>query len=203
MPGESARDEGLSAIEEIRRIMNEIVNRLKVELLERSSRIRRLADKFIFLVKLDLIDVKSKEHLETLRQHCQDFANHFETDVVSSSLYEEIVDSLTLFRSGNKDFAKNAKDFLASLVQLGWDVFPNLCIAYRLLLTVGYSIASCERSFSKLKLVETYLRSSMSNQRLSSLALISIEKKFLTTEVKEAVVQAFVDSKGVIGYRNS
>ena len=42
----------------------------------------------------------------------------------------------------------------------------------------------------------------MSNQRLSSLSLISIEKKFLTSEVKEAVVQTFDDSKGAIGHRN-
>ena len=186
----------------MKRIMNEIANRLKTELSERSGRIRRLADKFSFLVKLDSIDVEKMEHLKTLKQQCQNFANHFETDVNSSFLNEEIVDCLTLFRSGNKAFPKNAKDFLASLVEFGWDVFPTLCIAYRLLLAIGYSIASCERSFSKLKQIQTYLRSSMSNQLLSSLSLISIEKKFLTSEVKEAVVQTFVDSKGEIGHRN-
>ena len=200
MPGESVKNDGLSAIEEMKRIMNEIANRLKTELSERSGRIRRFADKFSFLVKLDSIDVEKMEHLKTL---CQNFANHFETDVNSSFLYEEIVDCLTLFRSGNRAFPKNAKDFLASLVELGWDVFPTLCIAYRLLLTIGYSIASCEQSFSKLKQIQTYLRSSMSNQRLSSLLLISIEKKFLTSEVEEAVVQTFVDSKGAIGHRNN
>ena len=36
MPGESVRDDGLSAIEEIKRIMNEIANTLKTELSERS-----------------------------------------------------------------------------------------------------------------------------------------------------------------------
>ena len=143
MPGENVKDDGLSAIEEMKRIMNEIANRLKTELSERSGRIRRLVDKFS-LVKLDSIDVEKIEHLKTLKQQCQNFANHFETDVNSSFLYEEIVDCLTLFRSGNRAFAKNAKDFLASFVELGWDVFPTLCIAYRLLLTIGYSIASCE-----------------------------------------------------------
>ena len=202
MPGESLKDDGLSAIEEMKRIMNEIANRLKTELSERSDRVRRLAYKSSFLVNLDSIDVENMEDLKTLKGHCQNFANHFETDVNSSSLYKEIVDCLTLFRSENRAFPKNAKDFLASLVELGWDVFPTLCIAYRLLLTIGYSIASCERSFSKLKQIKTYLRSSMSNQRLSSLSLISIEKKFLTSEVKEAVVQTFVDGKGAIGHRN-
>ena len=71
------------------------------------------------------------KHLKTLKRQCQNFANHFESDVNSFFLYEEIVNCLTLFRSGNRAFPKNAKDFLASLVELGWDVFPTLCIACR------------------------------------------------------------------------
>ena len=117
MPGESVKDDGLSPIEEMKRIMNQIANRLETELSERSGGVRRLADKFSFLVKLDSIDVEKMEHLKTLKQQCQNFANHFETDVNSSFLYEEIVDCLTLFRSGNRAFPKNAKDFLASLVE--------------------------------------------------------------------------------------
>ena len=37
MPGESGKDDGLSAIEEMKRIMNEIANRLKTELSKRSA----------------------------------------------------------------------------------------------------------------------------------------------------------------------
>ena len=40
--------------------------------------------------------------------------------------------------------------------------FPNLCIALRILLTMPVTVASAERSFSKLKLIKTYLRTSMS-----------------------------------------
>ena len=61
------KDDGLSAIEEMKRIMNEIVNRLKTEL---SGRVRRLADKFSFLVKLDTIDVEKMQHLKTLKRQC-------------------------------------------------------------------------------------------------------------------------------------
>ena len=41
------------------------------------------------------------------------------------------------------------------------DVFPNTCIALRILLTVPVTVASGERSFSKLKLIKTYLHSTM------------------------------------------
>ena len=47
---ESVDDDGLSAIKEMKRIIDEIANRLKTELSERSGRVRRLADKFSFLV---------------------------------------------------------------------------------------------------------------------------------------------------------
>jgi len=46
-------------------------------------------------------------------------------------------------------------------------------------LTIPVSVASGERSFSKLKLIKFYLRSIMSQQRLKRLALLSIEKDFL------------------------
>jgi hypothetical protein len=57
------------------------------------------------------------------------------------------------------------------------DSFPNACIAYRILLTIPITVASIERSFSKLKLIKFYLRSTMSQGKLNRLAILSIEKK--------------------------
>ena len=69
------------------------------------------------------------------------------------------------------------EDLLTFIVKYGDEsVFPNLRIALQILLTVAVSIASCERSFSKLKLILSYLRSSMSQKRLCDLALLSIER---------------------------
>ncbi|CAI6350454.1 unnamed protein product [Macrosiphum euphorbiae] len=55
--------------------------------------------------------------------------------------------------------------------------FPDLCTACFLFLTIPVTVATAERSFSKLKIIKNYLRSTMSQIRLSSLAIISIEKK--------------------------
>ncbi|KAL6225766.1 hypothetical protein ACLB2K_004615 [Fragaria x ananassa] len=55
--------------------------------------------------------------------------------------------------------------------------YPNAHVAYRILLTIPVTVASAERSFSKLKLIKTYLRSTMSQERLNDLAMLSIEKK--------------------------
>ena len=55
------------------------------------------------------------------------------------------------------------------------EVLPNVSIALRVLLTIPVTVASGERSFSKLKLIKTFLRSSMSQDRLVGLAMLSIE----------------------------
>ena len=63
---------------------------------------------------------------------------------------------------------------------------------YNLLLisvTLPVTTASCERSFSKMKLVKTYLRKSMCHERLSHLALLSIE----STRAESIDLEQFVD----------
>ena len=57
--------------------------------------------------------------------------------------------------------------------------FPNACIVFRILLTIPVIVAFAKRIFSKLKLIKSYLRSTMSQERLSGLARLSIEKKML------------------------
>ena len=42
--------------------------------------------------------------------------------------------------------------------------FPNLCVALKILLTIPVSVATCERSFSTLKLIKIYLRSTTSQE---------------------------------------
>uniref|UniRef100_A0A8C6WU32 TTF-type domain-containing protein n=1 Tax=Neogobius melanostomus TaxID=47308 RepID=A0A8C6WU32_9GOBI len=75
------------------------------------------------------------------------------------------------------------------------DVYPNLSIALRLLLTLPVTVASGERSFSALKLIKTYLRTTMSQERLSALALLSIEQKVRKTLDMESVIARFAEAK--------
>ncbi|XP_024992448.1 uncharacterized protein LOC112526392 [Cynara cardunculus var. scolymus] len=72
------------------------------------------------------------------------------------------------------------------------DMFPYVLLAYRILLTIPVMVASAERSFSKLKLLKSYLRSTMSQERLNGLAILSIESKFLTNVEYEKIIDIFV-----------
>ena len=78
----------------------------------------------------------------------------------------------------------------------GVDCFPYTIIAYRILLTIPVTVASAERSFSKLKLLKSYLRSTMLQERLNGLALIAIENDVLETVKYEEMVDEFA-SKSV------
>ncbi|GKE51981.1 zinc finger MYM-type protein 1, partial [Tanacetum coccineum] len=73
---------------------------------------------------------------------------------------------------------------------------PNAIIAYIVLLTIPVTVASVERSFSKLKLLKSYLRSTMTQERLNGLALIAIESDLLEGIHYEDVIDNFA-SKNV------
>ena len=75
------------------------------------------------------------------------------------------------------------------------DSFPNTCIAYRILLIIPITIASAERSVSKLKLIKSYLRSTMSQEKLSRLAILSIENEMLEELEYKNLISQFASQK--------
>ena len=70
--------------------------------------------------------------------------------------------------------------------------FQTVWVTYRILLTIPVTVASVERSFFKLKLIKTYLRTTMSQKRLSSLAMISIENEYLDKLNYNDLIEEFV-----------
>ena len=59
--------------------------------------------------------------------------------------------------------------------------FPQLMECLKIAMTFGVTSASAERSFSSLKRAKTYLRSTMTQERLNNLALLYIERELSTT----------------------
>lgn len=60
-------------------------------------------------------------------------------------------------------------------------VLPQVTKLCELALTIPATSASAERSFSALKRIKTYLRNNQTQNRLSNLSLLSIEKEVLMT----------------------
>ena len=75
------------------------------------------------------------------------------------------------------------------------DAYPNCGIALRIFLTIPVAEASYERSFSKLKIIKNYLRSSIGQERLSALAIISMENDISETLSYERIINEFASCK--------
>lgn len=73
--------------------------------------------------------------------------------------------------------------------------FPNLTIALRIMLTIPVISACAKRSFSKLKLIKNYSRNSLSQEKLSVLALISIEDEISSTIDYKNLIDNFASKK--------
>jgi hypothetical protein len=56
------------------------------------------------------------------------------------------------------------------------------------------TVASAERSISKLKIIKSYLRS-ISQERLNGLAFISIEKNIIKTVDTQTIIEHFASMK--------
>ncbi len=63
----------------------------------------------------------------------------------------------------------------------------------RIAMTIAVSTASCERSFSALKRIKTYLRSTMGDQRLSDIGILSIEREMSQKIQIDRVLEEFMN----------
>ena len=75
------------------------------------------------------------------------------------------------------------------------EIYPNLWTALRISITLPVTVATAERSFSKLKLIKTYLRSTMSQERLSGLAVLSINHQLAEQISFDDIIDDFASRK--------
>ena len=75
------------------------------------------------------------------------------------------------------------------------NLFPNLTVALRIFITIPATVASAERSFSVLKRVKNVLRSTMCQNRLSSLGVLAVEKELAKNTNLDAVIDDFAMKK--------
>jgi hypothetical protein len=75
------------------------------------------------------------------------------------------------------------------------DSFPNLAIALRIMLMMPITTAKAERSFSKLKIIKNYMRTTMGQERLSNLALLSIESELRENMDFSDLINSFAELK--------
>ena len=70
---------------------------------------------------------------------------------------------------------------------------PDVVTVFKIFLTLPVTVASAERSFSKLKLIKNYMRSTMSQDRLSGLSILSIENERARNLDLSEIVKQFAE----------
>ena len=76
-----------------------------------------------------------------------------------------------------------------------WPFFPDLVTWYCIFLTLRVTVATNERSISKLKLIKSYLRSTMAQDRLSNLGIPSIENERFSEISRHTILESFAKAK--------
>ncbi len=72
------------------------------------------------------------------------------------------------------------------------NLFPNVYRLLRILITIPVSAATAERSFSSLRRLKTYLRSTMVQKRLNAVAVMNVHKHVLDSICLETVANDFI-----------
>ena len=132
-------------------------------------------------------------------EHVKHAADWFADDINADALELE----MKLIRSSKmiKDIlAKETKERKPSLVDLYRELlqepecFPNLSKIIKIALTLPLTSASAERSFSKLKIIKNRLRSTMRQDRLESLMLMSVESDICRDLDIDGLVERFTNA---------
>ena len=137
------------------------------------------------------------EH-QGLKQAGDTLANAYPNDL-ESCLGDEMVqfqEFLKVFE-GEKKVEESFAQFMYTLIlqKNVQDEFPNLEIALRLYLVMMVTNCSAERSFSKMKIIKNRLRTSMLQDRLTNLTLMSIESDILRDIDFSDIIRDFSTSK--------
>lgn len=158
---------------------------------ERFEHLTKLKDLFELLFDLHSREISLNQchRLEKKLTSAKDGSK----DLDGAALYDEILSFQALVDNGGE---KTPLDFLNKMQSVGLvSIYPNLKTALQIFLTLPVTIASAESSFSKLKLIKNYLRTTMGQERLSNLATISIESELMDNISQEDVIQKFAAAK--------
>ena len=185
MAGEKSNDVGLNFEAEMKRDLYTSIDSITQEIKDRFEQLHFLSQKYDFLIPTNLIDDEFEFEFEE-----EEDVNMAEVKIERKRLKN------FLEFSKEKNWKEGPLELLRFIIKYGFqNSVPNLTILLRVFLTKAVSVASCERSFSKLKLIKNYLRSTMSNHRLTNLAILSIEREYTESLDVEEIIKDFAIRK--------
>jgi hypothetical protein len=156
-----------------RQLFYSILDRMFMEINDRFSDYGKLNFTHLLDSKNFLI-YKDNFPNETLHILLQSYNNHFDQVRLKNELS-------AIYSAEICDFSnKPIHEILTTIYQTQLcEIIPEVFKLATLIVTIPATSASVERTFSALKRIKSYCRSTQTQERLSGLALMSIEKSFL------------------------
>ncbi|XP_059821487.1 uncharacterized protein LOC132391836 [Hypanus sabinus] len=187
------RTRGLTAKEEMERVMKGTLDCLHREMNERFACLHDTDAKFGFLLDVERLCYGADSN--NLKKKCENLGELYDSDIDGQQQYEEILDCrMLLSRQVNMKISR-PKELLEFIVQYGDEsVFPNLRIAIQIMLTIAVSIGSCE-IIQQVKTNTSYLRASMGQGRPCDLALLSVEREDTEKTDIDHIIDQFASVK--------
>ena len=178
--------------DELRRVYFEVIDVVTGELERRFSqpgmqRLKAIEDLLLDTAK----DVSAEAVRESLDVFCSNEASDFDPQLLASQL--TVLHNSLLAREA-KTISELA-NYLSKEGSVVQGMLGEVLKLVRLFLTIPVSGASAERSFSALRHVKTYLRSTMRQDRLSHLLLIFIHQKAALELDLWEVLRQFIKSR--------
>lgn len=135
-----------------------------------------------------------------------EYCDNFPDDILNStcSAYPDIdkerlkTELSVIYSRADCRSIKGAVPFLKFLIENNLSVpFQETKKVLEILVTIPMTTAEAERSFSTLKRIKTFLRNTMSEDRLVALSMLSIEKKLIQeiSNFNDKVIEKFASKK--------
>lgn len=147
-----------------------------------------LEEKFEFVINLNNLQY------DEISQSSKKIASFYSIDLDEEELNEECQIAKEYFEFNSPNFSHSLmysiiiKDGLISTMS-------NLEILLRIYLSLFCTNVPDERSFSKLKYIKNYLRSTMGEEKLNAFAFLSIEYEILNNLDFDEIIDDFINAK--------
>ena len=164
-----------------------IIDKLNQAIRHRETAYQTVYKRFYVLFSFDDTDID-------VRAHARELAEEYPLDI-SITLFPPEMVQFKSFSSLRGCSSPQAQALMLHEEDLQ-DTFPNVFVAFRIYLSLMVTNCSGERSFSKLALIKNKLRSTMMDERLSALTLMSIESDILRQiNFFSSLIQTFASLK--------
>jgi hypothetical protein len=173
-----------------------MIDHLLTALQKRLEAYDAVSGKFGFLSKMPSVNGDQlRDAAERLvKTYTEDLNTSFPEEIVHFQEYMNDEPDVWLSQKGENNGTFIALRMLQTIVDNEMqDTFPNMYICLRIYLSLLVTNCSGERSFSALKRIKNYLRSTLKDEKLNHLALMHVESSVFRKLNFNNVLDQFVD----------